>query len=402
MTITSRVSPSFARVRTLDFNSLVALLNEGYTMMGWADPFFPDACVPPHVIDAVKRGLDRGKTHYTVPIGSPELRQLLAGKLRRFNAIEADPDREILITPGSDSGLFFAMQVLLSPGDEVVNFEPGYSNHFVNTELLGATNVFVPLRSATDFQIEVEELEKRLTDRTKLIVLTQPNNPTATVHEREQLSKLAELVRARGLFVIADHAFEDVVFDERECPSIGSLPGMRERTISVFSTSKGMAMSGFRIGYNVACAELMAPMHNAAVNVIGAASTLGQLAAIAAFQNDSFVSGFRQVHDRRRTHAYAALNAVPGVRCRMPEAGFMVWVDVSALGTSQAVAQFILEDAAVIVNAGNDFGPSGEGYLRIIIGSLSDDAAYMEAMERICASLTKIALSSAGAQPDHA
>lgn len=391
MDILARMNPAFANVRRIDFGETMRLTRQGLTMMGWADPFYPDPCLPAHVIEATKAALDEGKTHYTVPVGSLDLRRAIVGKLKTYNGLTVDPETEMVITPGSDTGLYYAMQVLIAPGDEVLNPEPSYGSNHVNTLLMGATSVQVPLRESAGYQLDVEDLEARLSPRTKAIVLTQPNNPTGTVHSRETLEALARFAIANDLFVVADHAFESTVFDGRELVTIAALPGMWERTISVFSTSKGMGMSGYRIGYNVACAPIMTVMHSAAVNVMGAPNSFAQAGAIAAFANDAFIEDFTRVFDGRRKVAFERLNAVAGVRCLMPEAGFMIWVNVAALGASKDVVRHLIEDARVIVGSGAGYGPSGEGYIRIMLGSLRDEAAFEDALDRIVAALGRLA-----------
>jgi aspartate/methionine/tyrosine aminotransferase len=394
MSIRDRMNPSFARVGKIDFPAFLELVEGGRTLMGWADPFYPDPCLPDGVIEATKRALDTGKTHYTLPIGLRELRRVVARKVGAYNHLTADPDLNVIITPGSDIGLYFAMLVLIAPGDEVLNPDPSYQSNAKNTQLMGAISVPVPLHSSRGFQLDIEEFEKRVTNRTKLIVLTQPNNPTSTVYRREQLEKLAEFAIAHDLFVVADHAFESTIFDGREFVTIASLPGMWERTISVFSTSKGMGMSGFRVGYNVACDEIMSVMHSTAVNVLGATNTFAQYGAIAAFEDDAFVEDFNRIYERRRRDAFDILNAIPGATCLLPESGFMIWLNIAALGSSKEVAHFLTEEARIIVNPGSSYGQFGEGYLRIMLGSLREEGAFQDAMARIAASLRKLSAAN--------
>lgn len=390
MTALSRLNPYFRDARPVDYGNIIGLMDQGYVMMGWADPFFPDPCLPDYVIDAAKTSLDGAGSHYTAPIGSLELRKAIAAKLRRFNHLDVDPATEIVITPGSDMGLWHAMQVVIAPGDEVLNPEPSYPSNYKNVGLMGGHNVLVPLDRDRGFALDLDAMEARVTPRTKAIVLTQPNNPTTTVHDRAALEGLSRFAIAHDLIVVADHAFEETVADGRELVTIASLPGMWERTISVFSTSKGMAMSGFRVGYNVASAGIMRVLHASAVNVLGATNTSAQAAALAAFGDSEFVAGFQQIYARRRRFICDRLNDVPGVHCPMPQSGFMVFPDVSALGSSRGVWQHLLDDSRIIVSPGDGFGPSGEGHLRIMLSALRDEAAFEEVVHRLCASLERL------------
>ncbi|CAN5319576.1 pyridoxal phosphate-dependent aminotransferase [soil metagenome] len=390
MSILTRLNPNFAAVRRVDYAALQARIDSGSVMLGWADPFFPDPCLPPHVIAAATACLMENGSHYTSPIGSPMLRQAIARKLARFNGLTINPDTELIVTPGSDTGLWHAMQVVLSPGDEVISFVPSYPSNTRNASLMGAINVPIALQAADDFRIDTRALQGRLTDRTKLLVLTQPNNPTGTVHSRRELEALSEFARENDLIVIVDHAFEDLVYDGREFVTFAALPGMAERTISVFSMSKGMAMSGFRVGYTAAPEDIMAVMHGSAVNVLGATNTAAQAAATAALSDSAFVDVFRDIYDRRRSLCVQLLGAVDGLRVLPPQGGLMLWLNISALGTSQGVAGHLATDAAIIVQPGDIFGEGGEGYIRIMLSALRDDAAFASAIKRTAVSLAKL------------
>ncbi len=382
-----RLNPHFAAVRRVDYQALQDRLDHDYVMLGWADPFFPDPCLPEHVIAAAKGALDQHGAHYSLPIGSPALRRAIAGKLAARNGLDVDPDREVIVTPGSDTGLWQAMQVVLSPGDEVLNPVPSYPSNFRNAELMGAISVPVPLDASRDFELDVAALRDRISPRSKLVMLTQPNNPTGTVHGRKTLELLAGLVLEHDLLVVVDQAFEDSVYDARELVTFAALPGMRERTISVFSMSKGMAMSGFRVGYTVAAPEIMAVLHATAVNILGATNTAAQAAAIAAMEDRGFVAEYVARYERRRLWAAELLAAIPGVRFRLPQAGLMVWLDIAGLGTSRKVAEHLLSDAKIIVQPGEIFGGVGGNYIRLMLSALRDDSALREALERTARSL---------------
>lgn len=207
------LNPNFSELPYMPFPEMDAQLTGPGLMMNWCDPFRSAPRLPAHVIEAVKSALDAGKTQYTVPIGSLELRQAIATRLQRFNGITADASTEIIVTPGSDAGLYHAMSVVIAPGDEVLIPEPGYSSNIKNTLICGGTPVLFCLDAARGYQIDKAVLRAKVSNRTKLIVLTQPNNPTGTILDLESLNAVREVALRNGLYVVVDQAFEANVFD---------------------------------------------------------------------------------------------------------------------------------------------------------------------------------------------
>jgi aspartate/methionine/tyrosine aminotransferase len=382
----------FASLPYIAFPEMDAQLQSSRVMMNWADPFRSASRVPQHVIDAVKQALDEGKTYYTVPIGSLELRKAISRRVKGLNGITADPSTEIIVTPGSDAGLFHAMSVIVAHGDEVIVPEPSYASNSKNSVILGATPVPLILRREENYQINKACLTKILSEKTKLIVLTQPNNPTGTLLNRDSLQAVREVALENGLYVVVDQAFEATVFDGNAMISIAALPDMWDRTITVCSMSKAMGMSGFRLGYNVASKALMQAMHNSAVLILGTANTFAQFGAIAALENCDFVQEFNRVYDQRRHALHDALRDIPGVHMDLPEAGFFAWIDVSALGGGKAVAHYIDEAEGILVGAVG-FGSSVEGFIRIVYGAVGDDAVFNASIQKIASALRRLARS---------
>jgi len=380
----------FSAVTKADVGDGFASMQEKVTLMGWADPFYPDPSLPEHVMSAMMENLKRGfLAHYTMPIGSLELRQAIARKIKNFNHIETDPKRNIMVTPGSDSGLYFSMSLFINPGDEVLVPDPSYPNNFLNTTLLGGKIVPFPLLADDHFQINIPGLEKLITPKTKMLVLTHPNNPTSTVFRKENLVALSEFIISHDLILVVDQAFEDLVFDDIEFVSPASLPGMWERTVTIFSISKGMGLSGLRVGYILAHERIMDVFYGSAVNVVGATNTLSQLGAIAALENDAFIAGYRTIFNSRRKLTFDILSQVPGVRMALPESGFFSWLDVSALGDSTEVMKYLIREARVAVNDGKNYGSLGNGWIRIVHGCLADDQEAMDSIKRVAAALKK-------------
>jgi aspartate/methionine/tyrosine aminotransferase len=360
------------------------LIAAGVDVMAWADPFFPDPSIPDSVMTAMAQALASGMpSHYTMPIGSMELRRTIAKKLAAKNGITADPSRNILVTPGSDSGLLYAMMPFLENGDEVLIPDPSYPSNFVNCRMLGAVPVGVPLHAENGYQLEVSELEAALTPRTKMVVISHPNNPTSTVFRRETLEALAKFVVANDLILVSDQAFEDHVFDGIEMVSPATLPGMWERTVTTFSVSKGLGLSGFRVGYLVADDRIMDALYGGAVNVLGATNTLAQIGAIAALEDETILPRYFEILDRRRQLAHTAFSSIPGVKTLMPESGILSWLDVRELGSAAEVSAFILEHAKVMVNEGDPYGSEGAGHLRIVHACFMDEARAVESYARI-------------------
>lgn len=371
------------------------LMREGYDIMAWADPFFPDPSLPPSVKDALMECISEGAlTHYTMPIGHPELRRAIAEKAKAYNGITAYPDRNVLVTPGSDSGLLYAMMPFLTEGDEVLVPDPSYPSNFLNPRLCGATAVNVPLKEEDGYQIDVREFEKLVTPRTKMVLMSHPNNPTGTVFRRENLEELCTFIVKHDLILVCDQAFEDHIFDGIEFVSPATLPGMWERTVTVFSLSKGYGLSGLRVGYIVADDRIMDVLYGAAVNVLGATNTASQIAAIAALKDKTILPAYRSIFDRRRRMAYDAWSSIPGVKMALPESGFLSWLNVSALGTDAEVASYLIEEARVVVNEGTYYGKlGGPGHLRIVHGCFIDDNRAHDAYDRIRRALMKLSVA---------
>lgn len=362
---------------------------QGIALMGWADPFMPDRSMPKHVEEALIKAIkDPSAPHYTAPIGNLELKKQIAEKLLRQNHMKVDPNRNILITPGSDSGLYFAILPFIEEGDEVLIPSPSYPNNFLDVEIMGGVCVPVPLKEEVGYQFIREDFESRITKRTKMILLTHPNNPTTTVFHRESLEILRDIVIKYDLILVCDQAFEDFCY-EKEMISPASMPDMFERTISVFSFSKGMGLSGLRVAYLVCDDKIMDSMYANAVGVIGATNTASQVAVMAALQEPSFMKDFETAFDERRHIAYEIINSIPNVSMLLPESGFLCWVDVTHLGNSSDIVSYLMKEAKVSVNDGINYGVGGEGHLRIVLGVYKDTQKVIAALNRMKDALIK-------------
>jgi len=383
----------FAEVGKADVGEGVAnLIERGVEVMAWADPLYPDPSIPESVKKAMIEAIESGMpSHYTIPIGLYGLREVLARKINKMTGLEIDPHRNVIVTPGSDTGLLYAMMLFIAEGDEVMVIDPSYPSNFLNPKLLGGVTVPVPLYAEDNYQVRIEEFEKRLTPRTKMVLITHPNNPTTTVFRRESVEKLCAFVIEHDLILVSDQAFEDHIFDDIEFVHPAALPGMWERTLTVCSISKGIGLSGFRIGYIYAEDRIMDVLYGGAVNVLGAASTITSLGAIEAIKDEGHLEdNFRRFDIRRRT-AYRILGSIPGVSMKMPESGILAWLDVSRLGSSEEVVNVILKEANILVNDGRAYGEQGDGWLRIVTACFKEEAAAIERFERIRNALVKLA-----------
>ncbi|MDD7649294.1 pyridoxal phosphate-dependent aminotransferase [Cloacibacillus porcorum] len=349
-------------------------VREGYDYMAWADMFFPDPTTPKSVIDAMRKALDEDSVgHYNMEIGSDEIRELFATHFSKKFGRSVHPRRNILITSGTGPALTFTMMPFLSDDDEVLVPEPSYPNNYVNGKILGAKVVTVPLFREDNYQLKIEELEKVTTEKTKVLVLTNPNNPTGTVFRRECLEAVCEFVKRHNLVLISDEAFSDTVYDGIEFVHPCTLTDMWERTITLYSISKGYGLSGLRIGCIIADDGIMDIYQATAVNVMGVPNTIATAGAIAALKDDSILKYNYERNERRRRIAYDILKDIPGTKLKMSESGITTWLDVRGLGTSIEVATRIKDDAKIIISAGDPYGMHGVGFLRLVTSAYAKD-----------------------------
>ena len=359
------------------------MAKQGVALMGWADPFMPDRFLPEHIKKAWIAAIEEeSSTHYTAPVGSSELKHILAKKLKEFNGLDVIPDRNILITPGSDSGMYLAILPFIEKGDEVIIPSPSYPNNYTDVQIMGGTIVPVLLKQEDGYQLDLKAMEEKISPRTKMVILTHPNNPTTTVYNRKSLEGLRDLVVKHDLVLVCDQAFEDYTY-ENEMITPAALEGMWERTVTVFSYSKGAGLSGLRVGYIVASDEIMDSLYANAVAVIGETSTTAQRALINAYDDRSFMKEFERSFDRRRKKAYEIFKGEEKLSCLLPESGFLFWLDVSKLGDSSKIVSYLLKEARVSVNDGKNYGPGGEEHLRIVLGVYRDDEYVFKLLYRI-------------------
>ena len=353
----------------------------------------PDFATPRHIIEAAKKALDEGWTHYGPAQGFPDLREAIADYVSRTRSIRVGPDH-VAVVPGGKPILFFPMLALLEPGDEVLYPNPGFPIYESMIRFLGAVPVPLPLMEERGFALDLDLLRDRLSERTRLLILNSPHNPTGGVLSRQDVEAIADMVRDRDLMVLSDEIYSRIYYDEPPL-SIASLPGMLEKTIILDGFSKTYAMTGWRIGYGVMPTWLVAAVNRLMVNSNSCTASFTQRAALAALTGpqddaDRMVAEFR----RRRDAFCDALNALPGLRCARPQGAFYAFPNIRDTGFSSGeLADRLLEEAGVACLSGTAFGAFGEGYLRFSYANSYEN--LMEAVERIAAFLERARLSLA-------
>lgn len=342
---------------------------------------------PLHIKAAAKQALDDGIVHYGDLQGSAALREALAAKLSRYNGLEFSAD-EILVTNGLTQAAFATFMAGLNDGDEVIVFEPFYPQHNPKITLVGGRVVLVPLDKAAGFRLDADALAAAITDRTKMIVLINPANPVGTVFRHDELQAVAEIAKRHDLLVVTDEVYDYIVYDGASHISMAALPGMRERTITLGAFTKAYAMDGWRIGYAAADARFIQELLRVTLNETTHPCVFAQEGAREAVAgSQDCVAEMVAEDQRRRDLVCARLNAMPGVRCHIPQGTIYAFPDFSDYGmSSEDLAMEILHQAHVSTEAGSFYGASGEGHLRICFGA-ADYERLEEAMDRLDAFL---------------
>lgn len=324
----------------------------------------PDFDTPWHVREEGIYSLEKGRTFYTGNSGLLELREEIGRYLDRRFGLSYSAD-EILVTVGGSEAIDIGFRTMLDPGDEVIIPEPCYVSYLPCVKLAGGVPVRLPLEEKDQFKLTKEKLLSAITDKTKILVLPFPNNPTGAILNRGELQIIADIVKEHDLFVMSDEIYSELNYEGGHV-SIASIPGMRERTIVINGFSKSYAMTGWRLGYAAGPKEIMKQMLKIHQFVIMCAPTTSQYAAIEALRNgDEDVRRMRESYDERRRFLVNALNEM-GLPCFEPKGAFYVFPNISAYGmTSEEFARRLLEQERVAVVPGTAFGECGEGFLRI-------------------------------------
>lgn len=343
----------------------------------------PDFDTPRHIVDAGVEAIRGGQTHYVASQGIPAFRKAIAEKLSRENRLSYDPDREIVATASGKLALYIALESLLDPRDEVLYLEPAWVSYRPLIELVGGCPVAVSLSPADNFAVRSTLLERKITPRTKAILINSPNNPTGRVLGPEELQVIREVALKHDLWVVSDEIYEHLVYDGHRHVSIATLPEMRDRTVVVNGMSKAYAMTGWRIGYLAAPSVLSEQILKVQQHVVTCAASFGQTAATEALQGpQDCVKTMRQEYDKRRRRIAEALNSIPGVRCPLPEGAFYFFPEVDYKDyDSWQIAEYLISEAHVAVTPGQAFGEAARKNIRLTYATSM--ANLLEAVERM-------------------
>jgi aspartate/methionine/tyrosine aminotransferase len=341
----------------------------------------PDFHPAAPVVDAVRSAVAAGRDRYCSTRGVLALREAIAEYLKRTRGVNATAE-QVLVAPGCKMALSLAMMALIEPGDEVLFPDPSFPIYPSFTRGLGAAAVPYGLEEKNEFQPDLDEIERKITPRTTVLIFNSPNNPTGTVFSDAVLEKLAALATKHDLWVIADEIYARILF-RGEYKSIRSLPGMAERTVIIDGFSKSFAMTGWRLGYAVAPVELIDAMDLLVLNTFTCTAEFTQVAAIEALRDSTnAVEAMVAEYRKRRDLFVAGLNQIPGFCCLTPDGAFYAWVNIAETGLSaEEVQKILLEEAGVAGIAGAAFGPGGKNFLRFSLVSARN--LLEEALERI-------------------
>ncbi len=384
-----------SRMEALPFSEIRVMMEKATQMQKKGEDVIhmeigrPDFDTPEVIKQAANTALANGNVFYTSNYGTPELRQAIADKLKRDNNIDYKAE-EILVTIGVGEGTYAAVAAFTEPGDEILVPDPVWLNYIHVPHFFGAVPVSYALKEENDYQIDLDQIESLITPKTKMLVINTPGNPTGVVQSMETLEKLAEIAKKHNLIVVSDEIYEKLVYGEARHISIASLPGMKERTITLNGFSKCYSMTGWRLGYVAAPVEFIKAMVRVHQYINTCAPSFVQEAGITALEKaEPDVQEMVKEYQRRRDYAVSAINAIDGLSCKTPGGAFYIFVNIKALGkTSAEMADCLLETAKIAAVPGSAFGPQGEGYIR-----LSYACSYeriVEAMERLKAAVAQL------------
>ena len=342
----------------------------------------PDFVTPPHIIEAAYAAMKEGYTGYSPTPGYPDVRAAIAAEAGARKHISIDPE-EVVIVPGGKPIMFFTMLALVDPGDEVIYPNPGFPIYESCIRFAGGTPVPMPLLEENDFRVDLDRLRASLSEKTKLVILNNPCNPTGSILERSDIEAIAEILRDYPqAMILSDEIYDRLVFDG-EVTSIASLPGFRERTIILDGFSKTFAMTGWRIGYGILPRELAEQITLLMVNSNSCTAAFTQRAALEALQGpQDSVDRMRAAFRERRDYVVEALNAIPGMTCRMPGGAFYAFPGIASYGLdSHTFCNRLLHEGGVAAAWGTAFGSYGEGHFRISFATSMEN--LQEAVARI-------------------
>lgn len=376
-----RFNDNFKKIKPSGIRKLFDLAQgkKGLVSFGIGEP---DFTTPSHIKEAAKEALDEEFTRYTPNLGFPEFREALAGKLKRKNNIPVSAE-EVVVASGGTEALYFSFYSLLNPGDEIIIPDPGFVTYESQIYFIGGIPVYLPLSGKNHFHPDLNRLEECITSKTRALLLNSPSNPTGAVFTRNELEAIARIAQERDIFIISDELYEDILYDGREHISIASLPGMKERTISIFGFSKSYAMTGWRLAYFTAHPDLVQEIAKLLQNTSVCANSIAQRAGLAAIQgSQQCVFDMCDAYNKRRDLLVEGLNRIDKLHCHAPEGTFYAFVDIGETEKSaEELSMHLLEKYDVVTVPGTAFGLWGKGYIRLSFATSLDE--IQEGVKRI-------------------
>lgn len=352
--------------------------NEGIDIVNLAGGE-PNFDTPQAIKDATIKALNKGKTHYVAGGMIPELRQGITDKLKRENSIEIDPS-QIILTPGGKYSLFLCMQALLNPNDEVIIVSPAWVSYEAMIKVNGAIPVFLELDESDNFKITKDKLLSVTTDKTKLVILCSPSNPTGHDLTEEELNEIKEYIIQTQIHVVADEMYEHLIYTHKHY-SLASIKEIQNYIISVFGFSKGYAMTGWRMGYIVASKNNINLMNKVYSHSITCVNEFIQYGGVVALNCYDDIERMRKAYEKRRNFFIDSLNEIKGVEACKPEGAFYAWVKFTGFNSSMEIAEFLLDKAHVASVPGSAFSPSDKDHVRFSFAA--SDEELQKAVERI-------------------
>ena len=343
----------------------------------------PGFITPKHVIDEGVKHLLLGNTKYTPNAGVKELRDAIAEKLLKENGIKCDPDKNLIVTAGATQALMLALVALVNPGDEVILQTPNWPDYNGQIDMVNAKAVWCAVDEKNGFKMTADLIEPLITEKTKLIIINSPSNPTGGVLDYEDMRAIAELVKKHKVFVISDEPYEKFIYDNSEHVSLGVFDGLEDYLLTINSFSKTYAMTGWRVGYICANEHIMKNLIKLHENMIASINGAFQLAAISALKNgEADVKMMLEAYRKNRDLLVERLNRIKGFSCPAPRGAFYAFANVKDFGLpSKDVANLIFDKTHVATAPGDAFGPGGEGYIRICYAQSYEK--IREAMDRL-------------------
>lgn len=367
MSGTRRLNPDIVEYPQSDRLTIVAAM-QGRSDLADLSSGNPDFPIPPFIVERLKESVEAGYAPYSEYFGSSALRQGISKYLESQCDIFADPETELLVTHGVQQGLYLVMRTLLSPGDEVLLPSPHYGSYEVNARTCGAHPILVPLHEEDRFEPDMEVMAESVTERTRAVIFSNPHNPLGILWPRTVLQDIAEFAQRHDLLVLVDEVYHDFF---EEPVSIGSLPGMRQRTFTFNGFSKSHMLMGLRMGYVAGPAEIMQYVQRFHHSIAISTSSFGQVAALAALEcpYDEVSDMYEEIQDLLM-ELHRGVTEISGVTCVKPESGFYLFPSFASLGLSSLDLSIrLIEEAGVVALPGTEFGPLGEGFLRLSVAA---------------------------------